>query len=102
MNSLVLDDMPRATDVVCTDDEISVALADGRRLVVPIAWFPRLAHASAAERAHFELLGDGLGIHWPEVDEDVSVAGLVAGRRRPNINPSPADQPHVRADVWRP
>ena len=80
MNSLVLDDMPRATDVVCTDDEISVTLADGRRLVVPIAWFPRLAHASAAARSRFELLGEGQGIHWPDVDEDVSVAGLVAGR----------------------
>ena len=80
MNSLVLDDMPRATDVACTDHEMSVTLSDGRRLVVPIAWFPRLAHASAAARARFELLGDGQGIHWPEVDEDVSVAGLVAGR----------------------
>jgi hypothetical protein len=87
MNSLVLDDMPRATDVVCTDDEISVTLADGRRLVVPIAWFPRLAHAPAAARARFELLGDGQGIHWPDVDEDVSVAGLVAGRPAAEYKP---------------
>ena len=87
MNSLVLDDMPRATDVVCTDDEISVALADGRRLVVPIAWFPRLAHASAADRARFELLGEGQGIHWPDIDEDVSVAGLVAGRPAAEYKP---------------
>jgi hypothetical protein len=79
--------MPRATDVVCTDDEISVTLADGRRLVVPIAWFPRLAHAPAAARARFELLGDGQGIHWPDVDEDVSVAGLVAGRPAAEYKP---------------
>ena len=88
MNSSVLDDMPRATDVACTDDEISVSLADGRRLVVPIAWFPRLAHASAAERARFELLGDGQGIHWPDVDEDVSVAGLIAGRPSAEYKPA--------------
>ena len=79
MNSLLLDDMPRATDVACTDDEITVTLADGRRLVVPIAWFPRLAHASPAARARFELLGDGRGIHWPDVDEDISVRGMLDG-----------------------
>jgi hypothetical protein len=80
--------MPRATGVVCTDDEINVTLADGRRLVVPIAWFPRLAHASPATRARFELLGDGQGIHWPDVDEDVSVAGLVAGRPAAEYEPA--------------
>lgn len=80
MNSLLVEDMPRATDIAFTDDEICVSLSDGRRLIVPIVWFPRLAHATSAQRARFELLGDGQGIHWPEVDEDVSVAGLVAGR----------------------
>jgi hypothetical protein len=80
MNSLLIEDMPRATNVVCTDDELSVSLADGRRLAAPIAWFPRLAHATPAQRANYQLLGEGQGIHWPDIDEDVSVAGLVAGR----------------------
>ena len=66
--------------VVCTDDELRVYLTDGRWISVPIAWFPRLAHASATERANFELLGDGQGVHWPDVDEDISVAGLLAGQ----------------------
>jgi hypothetical protein len=66
--------------VVCSDDEMCVALADGRTLTVPIAWFPRLAHASSGARADYELMGDGEGIHWPQVDEDISVAGLLAGQ----------------------
>ena len=80
MNSSVLKNLPRAMAVVCTDDELRVSLTDGRWLSVPIAWFPRLAHASPAERSNFELLGDGEGIHWPGIDEDVSVAGLIAGQ----------------------
>ena len=64
--------------VVCSDDELRVSLTDGRWLSVPIAWFPRLAHASPAERSNYELLGEGKGIHWPGVDEDVSVLGLIA------------------------
>ncbi len=80
MNSLVLKVAPRAMSVECSDDELQVSLTDGRRLSVPIAWFPRLAHATPAERAEYELLGDGQGIHWPRVDEDISVAGLIAGQ----------------------
>lgn len=66
--------------VVCSDDELRVSLTDGRWLSVPIAWFPRLAHALPSERAEYELLGDGQGIHWPGIDEDISVEGLIAGR----------------------
>jgi hypothetical protein len=80
MSSLMLENIPRAMAVVCTEDELRVSLTDGRWLSVPIAWFPRLAHASPADRSNFELLGDGEGIHWPSIDEDVSVAGLIAGR----------------------
>ena len=69
-----------AKRVECTDDEIIVALSDGRTLSVPIVWFPRLAQASPSERADYELLGDGEGIHWSQVDEDISVAGLLAGQ----------------------
>ncbi len=80
MNFSTLKLEPRAMAIVCSEDELRVSLADGRSLSVAIAWFPRLAHASQAERAHYELLGDGEGIHWPDVDEDISVAGLLLGR----------------------
>ena len=79
MNSSVNEAVPRAMAIVCTEEELRVSLTDGRWISVPIAWFPRLAHASSADRADFELLGEGEGIHWPSIDEDVSVAGLVAG-----------------------
>lgn len=69
-----------ATSVRCTDDELIVFLADGRTLAVPIVWFPRLAKAEPSARADYELLGQGEGIHWPALDEDISVAGLLAGR----------------------
>ncbi len=69
-----------ASAVECTDDELIVTLSDGRRLAVPIVWFPRLAKASPQERAEYELLGHGEGIHWPKIDEDISVTGLLAGR----------------------
>jgi hypothetical protein len=64
-----------------SDDELTVGLADGRVITVPLVWFPRLLNASAAARGRWELLGDGEGIHWPEVDEDLSVEGLLAGNR---------------------
>ncbi len=80
MNSLVLESAPRAMTVSCTDDELRVWLTDGRCLSVPIVWFPRLAQALPMQRAAYELMGGGQGIHWPEIDEDVSVAGLLAGR----------------------
>jgi hypothetical protein len=69
----------RAKEVTVTDDELCVLLADGRRIAVPLAWFPRLLGATRAQRARFELIGDGQGIHWPDVDEDLSVAGLLRG-----------------------
>jgi hypothetical protein len=80
MNSLATDAIPRADRVRCTNDEIIVYLSDGRSLSVPIIWFPRLAGASPNQREEYELLGDGEGIHWPQVDEDISVAGLLMGQ----------------------
>ena len=71
----------RAHAVTVTDDALSVDLADGRTIVVPLAWFPRLWHGSAGERGHFEIFGDGTYIHWPDLDEDLTVAGLLAGQR---------------------
>lgn len=72
---------PRARDVNVSDSELIVHLTDGRTLTAPLAWFPRLERASAHERGAWELLGDGIGIHWPAIDEDISVAGLVRGER---------------------
>lgn len=69
----------RAQDVRFTDDEMVVALGDGRKIVVPLRWFPRLLHASARQRDHWQLVGEGHGIHWPDLDEDVSVRGFVRG-----------------------
>jgi hypothetical protein len=67
--------------VEVTDAELIVHLLDGRRLSVPLVWFPRLPRATPEQRAKWELLGDGDGIHWPLIDEDLSVEPLLAGRR---------------------
>jgi hypothetical protein len=83
MSSSAVEARPRAVDVAVTDDELSVVLADGRRISVPLTWFPRLLHATPARRQHFEMLGEGEGIHWPEIDEDLSVAGLLRGTPAP-------------------
>ena len=74
---------PRATAVEVTDDELRVDLADGRTITAPLVWFPRLLDADESQRANWELLGDGEGIHWPEIDEDLSVAGLLHGTPAP-------------------
>ena len=68
-----------ATDVTVSDDTLSVQLSDGRTIAAPVAWFPRLAHGTRKERGMWRLSGGGRGIHWPELDEDISVAGLLRG-----------------------
>ncbi len=73
----------RIRDVTLTDDELSVALMDGRTITVPLAWYPRLLAGTAAERASWQIAGAGYGIHWPGLDEDVSTEGLLAGARAP-------------------
>lgn len=69
----------RATSVVVTEDELVIDLVDGRRVAVPLAWYPRLLHGTAAERARWELIGRGVGMHWPALEEDISVAHVLAG-----------------------
>jgi len=71
----------RAQHVSLTDDALVVELVDGRIITVPLTWYARLAHGTPAERANWRLIGEGEGIHWPDVDEDISVEGLLAGRR---------------------
>jgi len=70
-----------AQSLTISDEALAVDLADGRTITVPLAWFPRLAHGSVSERQHWRLIGGGEGIHWPELDEDISVESLLAGRR---------------------
>jgi len=72
--------MAQAETVEVTEDSIVVNLVDGRTLSVPIAWYPRLAHGTKTERANWRLIGRGEGIHWPDLDEDISIDGLLAGR----------------------
>ena len=69
--------LPLAVDVTCDDETLHVRLADGRELTTSLAWFPRLLTASPAQRSSWDLIGGGEGIHWPEVDEDISVASLL-------------------------
>ena len=71
----------RARSASVTRQALTVDLMDGRTIVVPLVWFPRLWHATPQERARFEIFGDGAYIHWPDFDEDLTVAGLLAGRR---------------------
>ena len=72
---------PTAVGVEISDDTLAVELADGRTISVPIAWYPRLLHGTPQERGRWRLIGQGHGIHWPDLDEDVSVENLLAGSR---------------------
>lgn len=69
-----------AVDVSVTDDALQVVLADGRELSVPLAWFPRLLSATLEQRQNWRLIGDGVGINWPAIDEHISVEGLLAAK----------------------
>ena len=77
MTTSVVERTPLATDIAFSAHEMVVSLVDGRRLAVPLAWFPRLAKASLEHLQNYELMGGGEGIHWPDLDEDVSVEGLL-------------------------
>ena len=72
--------VPKAVNVSITEDTLIVDLNDGRTISVPLAWFPRLLHATSEERSNWKLIGRGHGIHWEDIDEDISVEGLIAGR----------------------
>jgi hypothetical protein len=73
-------DVPLALDVTVTRDTLSVDLSDGRTISAPLAWYPRLQHATAAERKKWRFIGKGQGIHWLDIDEDISIEGLLAGK----------------------
>ncbi len=69
-----------AQNVVVTEDTLAVDLVDGRTIAVPLVWYPRLWHSTGQERNNWELIGSGIGIHWPELDEDISVGNLFGGQ----------------------
>jgi hypothetical protein len=73
----------RVGGVRVTDDTLEVDLLDGRTIIVPLAWYPRLYHATPAQRANWQIAGAGFGIHWPDVDEDLSTEGLLRGAPAP-------------------
>ena len=72
--------VPNAQGVLVAEDRLVIELSDGRSISVPLAWFPRLQHASSEERNRWRLIGKGSGIHWEDLDEDLSVAGILMGR----------------------
>jgi hypothetical protein len=81
----------RVADVETTDDDLKVRLMDGRVISVPLAWYPRLLHATPSQRNNWEIVGGGYGIHWPDIDEDLSTEGLLRGAPAPK--PSMAVKP---------
>lgn len=80
----------RITDVRVTDDTLTADLIDGRTISVPLVWYPRLLHATAAQRSNWRISGGGFGIHWPDLDEDLSSDGLLHGAPAPGWNPTAA------------
>ncbi|QEH34906.1 hypothetical protein OJF2_34510 [Aquisphaera giovannonii] len=81
-----------ATNLVVTEDTLSVELSDGRSIAAPLAWYPRLLHGTPQERSRWRLIGQGRGIHWPDLDEDISVEALLAGR--------PSGESHASFKRW--
>lgn len=79
MNTVVENIEPQIKDIEVTEDVITAHLVDGRVVSVPLVWSWRLAEATEQERQHFELIGDGLGVHWPDIDEDLSAKGMLFG-----------------------
>ena len=82
MNSVVVSiAIPKIIGVQVTEDTLMVDLEDGRTIAVPLSWYPRLAYATAEERGNYQIAGAGYGIHWPDLDEDIGVEGLLTGKR---------------------
>ena len=81
----------RVQSVSVSDEELTVGLMDGRKISAPLWWYPGLARATPAQRARWEVCGAGFGIHWPDIDEDLSTEGLIAGAPAPGVR---RPQPH--------
>lgn len=78
----------KGTEVHVTEDTLTVDLTDGRTLSVPLTWYPRLLHGTPEERRNWRFVGGGAGIHWPDLDEDISIEGLLLGRRSGEVQAS--------------
>lgn len=87
MHTLRNDNALRVMNVHIDDSRLTVELMDGRTIAVPLSWYPRLANATDAQRQHWELCAAGCGIHWPDIDEDLSAEGLLRGAKAPGSNP---------------
>ncbi|GAB1232646.1 hypothetical protein UT4_11120 [Ferrigenium sp. UT4] len=83
MNTVALIVEPKISELRITEAEITAFLMDGRTVSVPLAWSWRLSEATPAQRNHWEIIGDGIGIHWPEIDEDISIEGMLYGTPAP-------------------
>jgi hypothetical protein len=83
MGILALTADERVADVTFTEDSLCVALRDGRKISVPLTWYPKLLHATSEQRNKWKIAGGGYGIHWPDVDEDLSTEGLLSGAPAP-------------------
>lgn len=92
MNTLAIKTDERVEAVYFTRDSIVVDLVDGRTISAPLAWYPRLLKATAKQKSHWELCGAGFGIHWPDIDEDLSTEGLLRGAPAPNTSKQKAPQ----------
>ena len=86
MGILALTADERVVTVVFASDSFSVSLRDGRTITVPLAWYPKLLHGSAEQRANWQIAGGGYGIHWPDLDEDLSTEGLLRGAPAPRVS----------------
>ena len=86
MGILALGADERVAAVSFTEDTLSVAMKDGRTITVPLAWYPRLQNATPAQRAQWRIAGGGYGIHWPDIDEDLSTEGLLRGAPAPRLD----------------
>lgn len=82
MTSLMVEllEIPKAQHVVITDDALTVDLSDGRTISVPLAWYPRLLHGTSGDRNNWRFIGENEGMHWPELDEDISVKNIILGK----------------------
>ena len=81
MNTLTLEEEPLVVDLSVTDERLTIDLADGRTIIIPLDWYPRLLHGTADERQNWQLLGEGYAIEWTDLDEHIGIEGLLAGRR---------------------
>jgi hypothetical protein len=102
MNTVV-SDIPRIMDMQVTDEVITPRLTDGRTISVPLAWSWRLSEATSAQRSNFEIIGSGLGVHWPDIDEDISATGMLFGiptrPRKAPVRPRRSPGPTLRPET---